>query len=385
MPNVTVTSAANFIPEIWANRALEILRANMVMSKLVLRDSDVANFQVGDTLNIPIPGTFVANNKTAGGAVSLQQPTDGTVQVVLDKHKEASFLIEDVVRAQNNIKVMDEYLNGAVIAIAEVVETDLFGLTLGAGSNIGTLGTPVVGAGIRAARNALNKAKAPMANRFMVLSPDDETATLGDANLATFFANARPDAIARGAIGVLYGFETYMSQYTPLGARLALGGATGGTFTLTYKGQTTSAQAYNVSAATLKTQLEGLSTIGAGNVDVLAVAGGFEIWMKGALAGNHDQITGSVASLTGATSPAVADVNWNPAFNQGAYLLAMRALPEPEPGTGAKGVTMMDPDSGLVVRVLYAYNPTYLGHQVTVDVLYGVKTIRAAKAVNVKS
>lgn len=31
MPNVTVTSAANFIPEIWANRALEILRANIVM------------------------------------------------------------------------------------------------------------------------------------------------------------------------------------------------------------------------------------------------------------------------------------------------------------------------------------------------------------------
>lgn len=384
MPNVTPTSAANFIPEIWANRALEILRANMVMAKLVLRDTDVASFTQGDILNIPIPGTLVANDKAAGGTVTLQQPSDGTVAVTLNKHKEASFLVEDIVRAQQSQEVMDLYLNSAVVALAERIETDLFGLVLDA-ANIGTLGTAVVGSGIRAARNTLNKQKAPVSNRYMVLSSDDETAVLGDSTLATFFANARPDAVSRGALGQIYGFETYMSQFTPLGCKVALGGATGGTFTLTFKGQTTSAQAYTVSAATLKTQLEGLSTIGAGNVDVAAVSGGFEVWLKGTLAGNHDQITGSVASLTGATNPGITDVNWNPAFERGAYMLAMRALPAPEPNTGARAVTMRDPESGLVVRVLYAYNPSYLGHQVTVDALYGVKTIRAAKAVNVKS
>lgn len=44
--------------------------------------------------------------------------------------------------------------------------------------------------------------------------------------------------------------------------------ATGGTFTATFSGQTTAALAWNISAAALQTALEGLSTIGAGNVAV---------------------------------------------------------------------------------------------------------------------
>jgi len=385
MANVTVTSAANFIPEIWATRALEILRANMVMAKLVSRDSELAAFNVGDILNIPIPGTFVANDKAANTAVTLQVPTDSTVQVALDKHKEASFNVEDIVRAQQNQDVMGLYLDSAVIAIAEAIEKDLFGLTLGAQTNLGTLGTNLTGASLRSARNQLNKQKAPTRDRYMVLSPDDETTVLGDTALQTYFANARPEVVARGALGQMYGFETYMSQYTPLGCKVALGGATGGTFTLTFGGQTTSALAYNANAAAVKAALEALSTIGSGKVEVTAITGGFEVYMKGALAGNHDQITGDVSSLTGATSPAVTDVNWNPAFNRGAYVLAMRMLPEPETGTGVRATAVRDPESGLIVRVLHGYNMTYLAHQVTVDVLYGVKTVRAAKAVNVKS
>lgn len=44
--------------------------------------------------------------------------------------------------------------------------------------------------------------------------------------------------------------------------------ATGGTFTATFGGQTTAATAYNATAATMKTNLEALSTIGVGNVGV---------------------------------------------------------------------------------------------------------------------
>jgi hypothetical protein len=44
------------------------------------------------------------------------------------------------------------------------------------------------------------------------------------------------------------------------------GTPTGGTFTLTFAGATTSAIAYNASAATVQTALEALSTIGSGNV-----------------------------------------------------------------------------------------------------------------------
>lgn len=385
MADVTVTSAQYFIPELWANRALEILRAKIVMANRILRDTDVASFTQGDTLNIAIPGTFVAKDKAANATVTLQVPTDGTVPVVLDKHKEVSFLVEDVVRAQQNIDTMDTYMQSGVVAIAEAIETSCMGLVLGASGLTGTIGTALTGASLRSGRNVLNKAKCPTDERYAVVSPDDETSILGDSTLATYFANAKTDAVSEGAIGRIAGFETLMSQYVPLGANIQLGGATGGTYTVTYGGQTTSAQAYNVSAATLKGQLEGLSTVGAGNVEVTAITGGFEVYMKGALAGSHDQITASFTSLTGATGPAITDVKWNQGWNKGAYMLAMRALPAPDPNTGARAVTLRDPISGLVVRVIYAYNASYLGHQVTIDVLYGVKTVRGAKATVIKS
>ncbi len=49
---------------------------------------------------------------------------------------------------------------------------------------------------------------------------------------------------------------------------------TGGTFAVTFRGQTTGPIAYDAAAATLETALEGLSTIGAGNVAVAGSAGG---------------------------------------------------------------------------------------------------------------
>jgi hypothetical protein len=70
MADITRTVAGPFIPQIWANTALEVLRNKVVLAKLVTRDSDIAAFQVGDTLNIPYPGTFTANDKAANGGVT---------------------------------------------------------------------------------------------------------------------------------------------------------------------------------------------------------------------------------------------------------------------------------------------------------------------------
>lgn len=49
--------------------------------------------------------------------------------------------------------------------------------------------------------------------------------------------------------------------------------ATGGTFTVTIGGQTTSALAYNISLATMESTLEALSSVGAGNIRVFGTAG----------------------------------------------------------------------------------------------------------------
>lgn len=78
-------------------------------------------------------------------------------------------------------------------------------------------------------------------------------------------------------------------------------GATGGTFTLTYSGQTTSALDWDSTAAEVDAALEALSNIGAGDVSVSGSTGGpWTITFTSALAAaTQPLLTGSGASLTG--------------------------------------------------------------------------------------
>lgn len=81
---------------------------------------------------------------------------------------------------------------------------------------------------------------------------------------------------------------------------VTLGSPSAGTFTLTYKGQTTSALAFNATAATVQTAFLALSTVGAGNATVTGGAGGpYTISLIGTLAQDATVITGNGASLTG--------------------------------------------------------------------------------------
>lgn len=85
---------------------------------------------------------------------------------------------------------------------------------------------------------------------------------------------------------------------------VAIGGTpTGGTFTLTWQGITTSAQAYNVPTATLATQLNTAwaSLLHGGTITVTGVAGTSYVVTFPAILGNVPAMTGSAALLTGGT------------------------------------------------------------------------------------
>ncbi|MGW6008675.1 hypothetical protein [Streptomyces sp. NPDC055210] len=87
------------------------------------------------------------------------------------------------------------------------------------------------------------------------------------------------------------------------------GGPTGGTYTLTYAGQTTAGIAWNATAAAVRSALAALSNVGNGNV---SASGGPHpgspvlVTFTGALAGTDvAQMTASAAGLTGGSTPAV--------------------------------------------------------------------------------
>lgn len=94
------------------------------------------------------------------------------------------------------------------------------------------------------------------------------------------------------------------------------GAPTGGTFTLTFDGQTTAAIAYDATAAAVQSALEALTSVGTGNV--LCAGGplpgaGVTVTFQDGLGGtNVALMTADDTGLTGGTSPAVAVTETTP-------------------------------------------------------------------------
>lgn len=118
----------------------------------------------------------------------------------------------------------------------------------------------------------------------------------------------RARRLLAGLLGDLVGGQDEIQKVAITGA------PTGGTFTLTFGGQTTGTIAHNASAATLQAALEALSNTTPGDVAVAgSLPSGIFVTFKGAHAATDvGQMTANGAGLTGGTSPAVAISTWRP-------------------------------------------------------------------------
>src|ERR671929_1144919 len=128
MAAITSSNVANAIVKLVAVDTLPALMGNLVMGNLVNRDFEPSLAQAGDTINVPIPPTLVANNIAEGGTVQTQNPNLGNAQIVLNTHAEATFQIPDVSKILAVPELLPVYMQPAVNALAEKVETDILGL-----------------------------------------------------------------------------------------------------------------------------------------------------------------------------------------------------------------------------------------------------------------
>ena len=174
---ITITEVDAAIPEFWANVALGALKANTVMANLVNRDYSDAVATKGDVVNVIQRGNLVVNDKQTGKQITLQTPTNSKIPVTLDKHKEISWLIEDTASAKAIQSAVD-YVTDAAIALGEQIDKDLLSLYSALTLQSGTATTDLSVATILDAREKLNIAKAPVAGRYFVISPQDETALI---------------------------------------------------------------------------------------------------------------------------------------------------------------------------------------------------------------
>lgn len=125
------------------------------------------------------------------------------------------------------------------------------------------------------------------------------------------FAAVFPEGIVPS--GVLLSKDEGTGKYFPYGTDLTdevqtvTIDATGGTFTLTFDGDTTDDLAYDIAATDLEAALEGLDSIGEGNVAVSGAAGGpYTVSFIGDLANaNVDSMVADDDGLTGGAGTAV--------------------------------------------------------------------------------
>lgn len=81
--------------------------------------------------------------------------------------------------------------------------------------------------------------------------------------------------------------------------------------------------------------------------------------------------------------PSVTGESKNLAFHKNAMVLITANLPDIPAGRGVESTTMVE--DGIAIRVQYGYNMTYLGTQVTLDILYGVAKLRNNHAVVIRT
>lgn len=212
MANIGTTELGDSIATIIAAQALGYLKANTVLARLVARnwDEDVAVH--GQTVQIPFTGALSVNDKAANTAVTLQTPSDTKATLTLNKHKEVSFLVEDIARAFARPEYVGAYMADGMKVLAEQIDADIAALYSGFSQTIdATLGLGEDD--FREARRLLNSARAPLAERFAVLHEDAEKELLGIERVVNRdYAESLGGALAGAMSGRFVGFDIFVDQ-----------------------------------------------------------------------------------------------------------------------------------------------------------------------------
>lgn len=233
----TVTTGANFIPEIWSDETIAAYKSNLVVAPLVTRLNHKG--KKGDTIHIPTPTRGSATAKAANTKVKIQGDTHGTTNLSIDKHYEYSVLIEDITEVQALSSLRKFYTDDAGYSLAKQVDTDLLNLTEGlqggtvGGSNAAAWEKAYIGsgttfytgdssnaaditdAGIRAMLLKLDDADVPMDNRSLIIPPVCANDLLGINRFTEQQFIGSGDAIKTGKIGQIYGVDVYISSNCP--------------------------------------------------------------------------------------------------------------------------------------------------------------------------
>lgn len=209
------------IPRLVAADVLPAVVGNLVMGNIVNRDYEASLAQAGDVINVPIAPNLSANNIAESGSVTNQNKSLGNAAITLSRHYESSFAIPDVTQVFTRPDLVRTYMESAVIAVAEQIETDILQCygQLNYNTSLGSANTALTEAVVDSAETALFTAKVPGAMpKFLVVSGTAygqlrQIGRFSELQTAALGIGGVPNPILSGQILQVKGFNVLRSQY----------------------------------------------------------------------------------------------------------------------------------------------------------------------------
>lgn len=204
MPNTFLT------PDIIAREALMVLRNNAVMANLVHRDySREFVGGVGDTITIRKPATFSV--KEFDGEIEVQDATENSATVVMDKHLDVSFSVTSEQMALDIEDFSAQLLVPAMQAFLDKIDGYILGLAKDVTNAVTATGD--AHADMVDARAFLTKAAAPLTERRFVASSDMEADLLKtDLFVSAEKVGDEGTALREASLGRKFGMDIYVDQ-----------------------------------------------------------------------------------------------------------------------------------------------------------------------------
>ena len=208
MPNTILT------PDIIAREALMVLRNNAVMANLVHRDySEEFVAGVGDKITVRKPAKFEAKEFDASKGITVQDATENSVDVTMDKHLDVSFAVTSKQLTLDIASFSEQFLKPAMQAFADKVDKYLIALEADITNRVNHADGLFAPADIIAARKYLTDSAAPTTERRLVIgSQADADLLSNELFISAEKVGDNGTALREASLGRKFGFDIYTDQ-----------------------------------------------------------------------------------------------------------------------------------------------------------------------------
>ena len=212
MAAINTTTHAAFLPDLWSKMSMPAFEEALVTAKRVSRwDSDVKT--KGDVLNIPRIENLTTAAVGGGGTYSGQANTNTAYTITINRWREASVEIDDIVKAQSAYNLLDAYSKKIGYALGLDVEDQVLGLYSGLANSVGSSGVAVTDDTLLNAIQILDEGVCPQEDRTLIFRPASKRTLMKIDK----FVDAAKTGLAKGAqitglFGEIYGTPIFFSN-----------------------------------------------------------------------------------------------------------------------------------------------------------------------------